>query len=128
MPQDRESGNRARLWGYKMAKIVADDLGATLINPGRSNEAMWDNRRILIKAAHRDTPQIGATLATLNRVSAVIAALQVKDKDYTLHEVSSEWFIQHMSPSQSPKASHVMMVNCSKVREEGKELGPMKEL
>ncbi len=127
MPQDRESGNRARLWGRKMARTVADALGATLINPGFSNEAMWNGRRILIKAAHRDTPQIGATFATLNRVSAVIAALQVKDKDYTLHEVSSEWFIQHMSPSRSPKASHVMMVNCSKVREEGKKLGPMKE-
>jgi len=29
MPQDRESGNRARRWGHFMAQKVAEELGAT---------------------------------------------------------------------------------------------------
>jgi len=127
MPQDRESGDRARKWGYYMAEQVANYLGAILTNPQRSNEALLGNRRILIKSAHYGDPQIGATLATLNRVSAVIAALQDKDRDYSLYEVPSNWFLQHMSPSRSPKASHVMMVNCSEVREAGNMLGRIKE-
>jgi len=122
MPQDRESGNGARMWGLRMAQIVANHLGATLMHPGRSNEAMWNNRRILIKSAHYGDPQIGATIATLNRISAVIAALQDKDRDYSLYEVPSNWFLQHMSPSRSPKASHVMMVRCVRVRESGNVL------
>ena len=127
MPQNRDSGDRARKWGYDMAQKVANHLGATLMHPKQSNEAIWNNRRILIKSAHYGVPQIGATLATLNRVSAVIAALQDKDRDYSLYEVSSNWFRQHMSPSRGPKASHVMMVRCARVREAGKVLGQLKE-
>ena len=110
-----------------MAEQVANYLGAILTNPQRSNEALLGNRRILIKSAHYGDPQIGATLATLNRVSTVIAALQDKDGDYSLYEVPSNWFLQHMSPSRSPKASHVMMVNGSEVREACNMLGLMKE-
>jgi hypothetical protein len=127
MPQNRDSGDRARKWGYDMAQKVANYLGAILTNPQRSNEALLGNRRILIKSAHYGNPQIGATLATLNRVSAVIAALQDKDRDYSLYEVPSNRFLQHTSPSRSPKASHVMMVNCSEVREAGNMLGRIKE-
>jgi len=123
MPQDRESGNRARMWGLRMAQIVANHLGATLINPGRSNEAMWNNRRILIKSAHHGDPQIGATPATIDRVDVIIAALQDSDGDYTLYKVTPVWFRQEMSPSRSPKASHVMMVRCVTVREAGEMLG-----
>ena len=42
MPQDRDSGERARKFGYYMAQKVANHLGATLINPSRSNEAICE--------------------------------------------------------------------------------------
>jgi hypothetical protein len=122
MPQDRESGDRARKWGYCMAQEVAKNLGAILINPKRSNEALLNDHRILIKSAHYGDPQIGATPATLDRVEAIVAALQDKGKEYTLYEVTSSWFKLNMSPSRSPRASHVMMVECAKIREEGKPL------
>ena len=122
MPQDRDSGDRARKWGYNMAQEVANHLGATLTNLGRSNEAIWNNRRILIKSAHYGVPEIGATVATLGRVDAIIAALQDKDKAYTLYEVTPAWFRSKMNPSRSPKASHVMMVRCAEVRSAGKML------
>jgi len=123
MPQDRDSGDRARKWGYDMAQKVANHLGAILTNPQRSNEAIWNNRRILIKSANYGVPQIGATLATLDRVEAIIAALQDKDRAYTLYEVTPSWFRPRMNPSRSPKASHVMMVKCAEVRGAGKILG-----
>ena len=123
MPQTRESGNRARSFGYRMAEQVANILGAILTNPGRSNEAMWNNRRILIKSAHHGVPEIGATVATLGRVDAIIAALQDQDGDYTLYELVPGWFQSVMKPSRSPRAPHVMMVSCGKVREAGKMVG-----
>ena len=122
MPQDRDSGDRARKFGYYMAQKVANRLGATLINPSRSNEAILNNRRILIKSANYGVPQIGATPATLDRVEAIIAALQDKDEAYTLYEVTPSWFRLRMSPSRSPKALHVMMVRCADVRGAGKVL------
>ena len=122
MPQDRESGDRARRWGFSMAQKVASHLGAKLANPGRSNEADWKGRRILIKSAHYGVNQIGATPATLNRVEAIIIALQENDKGYTLYEITPAFFASRMSPSRSPRASHVMMVSCSDVRRAGKVL------
>ena len=125
MPQDRESGNRARKWGYENARNVAAHLGATLINPGRSNEATWNNRRILIKSAHYGDPEIGATPATLNRVDAIVAALQDHDNAYTLYEITPACFRQNMRRSRSSGASHVMMVKCADVRSAGRIIGRM---
>ena len=127
MPQTRETGDRARKWGYFMAHKVAEHLGATLTNPIRSNEAIWDERRILIKSANRGVPQIGATPATLDRVEAIIAALHEADDTFSLIEVTPSWFKSKMSPSRSPRASHVMMVKCADVRNEGISLGSMEK-
>jgi hypothetical protein len=125
VPQDRESGDRARKWGYENARNVAAHLGATLINPGRSNEAMWNNRRILIKSAHYGDPEIGATPPTLNRVDAIVVALQDRDNAYTLYETTPAWFRQNMRQSRSSGASHVMMVKCVDVRSAGGIIGRM---
>lgn len=127
MPQDRDSGDKARKWGFHMGEKVASFLGASLINPGLSNEAMWENRKILIKSAHYGVPEIGATSATLDRIDAIMAALEDQDKSYTIYEVVPAWFRQNMRPSRSPRASHVMMVKCSRVREDGKMRGRMEE-
>ncbi len=123
MPQDRESGARGRNFGYHMAQRVAQALGATLINPGRSNEAVWNKTRVVLKAAHRRVPQIGATVAILDRVDWVLAALEDEEGSFTLYKVSSAWFKEQMAPSRSPKAAHVMMVNCNKVRDAGTVVG-----
>ena len=118
MPQDRESGARAREFGYHMAQRIAQALGATLINPRRSNEAVLGGRRILIKSAHYGV-SIGATEASLGRVEAIIAALQDRDGGYTLYEVATAWFQHNMRPSTSP----VMMVRCRDVREAARTIG-----
>lgn len=122
MPQDRESGARARAFGYQMGQRVALAIGATLTNPGQSNEAIWDTRRILIKSAHRGVPEIGATDATLARIEAIVVALQDQDGDYSMYQVTPEWFREEMHPSRSPRAAHLMMVRCNRVRQDG--IGP----
>ena len=125
MPQDRESGDRARRWGYQNAQNVAAHIGATIINPRRSNEAMWNNRRILIKSAHYGDPEIGATLVTINRIDSIVAALQDQDNVFSLYEITPSWFQQNMRQSRSSGAQHVMMVRCSDVRVAGRLLGMM---
>jgi len=61
MGQTRETGARGRQFGIDMANKVAGSIGAKLIRPGRSNEAEWRTKRILIKSARRGVPQVGAT-------------------------------------------------------------------
>jgi len=125
MPQTRETGDRARRWGYENAQNVAVHLGATLVKPGKSNEATWNNRRILIKSAHYGDPEIGATPATLNRIDAIVAALQDQDDAYTLYEITPSWFRENMRQSRSSGASHVMMVKRADVCSAGRILGRM---
>lgn len=125
MPQDRESGNRARRWGYENAQKVARHLGATLINPTRSNEAIWNNRKILITSAHHGTPNISVTIATLDRIDAIVASLQDKDGKFTLYEITPLWFRQNMRQSRSSGGSHIMMVKCADVSSVGRIVGRM---
>lgn len=125
MPQDRESGDRARRWGYENAQKVASHLGATLINPRRSNEAIWNNRKILITSAHYGTPSIFVTIATLDRIDAIVASLQDKDSRFTLHELTPLWFQQNMRQSRSSGGPHIMMVKCADVRSAGQIIGRM---
>ncbi len=106
-----------------MAEHVSEAIGATLTNPGRSNEASLGKQRILIKSAHYGVPQVGATEATLGRVDAIVASLQDADGAYTLYQVAPGWFRANMRSSRSPRASHVMMARCRDVRGAGKVIG-----
>ena len=125
MPQDRDSGDRARRWGYENAQKVAQHLGATLVNPTRSNEAIWDNRRILVTSAHHGTPNVSVTIATLDRIDAIVAALQDKDTGFTLYEISPLWFRRNMRQSRSSGGSHIMMVKSAEARGAGRIIGRM---
>jgi len=125
MPQNRDSGNRARRWGYENAHKVAQHLGATLVNPTRSNEAIWDHRRILVVSAHHGTPSVSVTIATLDRIDAIVAALEDEDSRFTLYEISPLWFRQHMRQSRSSGGSHIMMVKSAEVRTAGRIIGRM---
>jgi hypothetical protein len=125
MPQDRQSGDSARRWGYENAEKVAVHLGASLVSPGRSNEAVWNNRRILIVSAHHGTPNIYVTIATLDRIEAILACLQDKDSKFTLYEITPSWFQQNMRQSRSSGGSHIMGVKCADVRRVGQIIGRM---
>lgn len=123
MPQDRETGKRAMLFGHSMAKKVADYLGATLVEPGRSNKAIWNNRKINIKSAKLGNSQIGVTLNILDWADLIIVAIQENDTHFTLYEVSSDWYRGEMRPSRQ---LHVMMVSNVKVSKAGTRLGQIR--
>jgi len=120
MPQDHDSGERAMHFGHSMAKKVADYLGAKLIEPGKSNKATWNNRKIVIKSASLGNSQIGVTTDVLNWADAIVAAIQDEDSKFTLYDVSSSWYRSEMKPSRQP---HVKMVRTSAIRSTGKKLG-----
>jgi hypothetical protein len=123
MPQDRDSGERAMRFGHSMAKRVADYLGAKLIEPSRSNKAIWNNRKINIKSAKLGNSKIGVTLNILDWADSIIAAIQEDATYFTLYEVTSKWFRGEMRPSRQP---HVMMVSNVKISKAGTNIGPIK--
>lgn len=121
MPQNRETGRAAMLFGHEMAKKVAEYLRAQLV-PGPSNNAIWNNKKINIKSAKLGNTKIGATLNNLAWADSIIAAIQ-KDKTYfTLYEVTSNWLRNEMRPSRQP---HTMMVDCVKISRYGIRIGDM---
>lgn len=126
MGQDKISGMEANNWGHMMAARVAKHLEIQL--PSRvSNEAFFNGKRIVIKSAHHKTPEIGISKKTIDRVNAIIAALETEKGDYALYEITPQWFRERMKPSRSksPSASKVMMVSCKAVINEGQFLGNM---
>lgn len=122
MPQTRESGAAGRDRGYRMAAIVAKRLGAQLIS-SRSNEAVWDGQRIVIKSGRFQTPQVGVTEATLDRVDSVVVCLEDNTGDSTLYRVHPRWYRKEMAPSRSSRGGHVMKVSCRRIRETGHVIG-----
>ena len=126
MGQDRISGIAANKWGHMMAAKVAQHLGIELLSHD-SNEASFNGKRIIIKSAHHKTPEIGISKKTLDRVDAIIAALETEKGDYALYEITPKWFSKQMKPSRSksPSAAKVMMVSCKAVINAGQFLGSM---
>lgn len=124
MGQDKESGRAANKFGRAMATKVANFLRARLISR-ISNEAVLADERIIIKSAHHKTPEIGLSIATLDRVDSIVAALEDEDGEYTLYRLDSQWYRSQMKPSRSksPSAQKVMMVSCKAVREVGRVVG-----
>lgn len=123
MPQDRETGKRAMLFGHSMAKIIAAHLGANLVEPSRSNKAIWNNRKIVIKSAKLGNSQIGVTLNILDWANSIIAAIQENNTYFTLYEVTSDWYRHRMRLSRQP---NVMMVRSTDIIRDGINLGQIR--
>src|SRR5436309_86650 len=104
MPQNRSTGAAGNEFGRETAKKLADALGATLTKPG-SNEARWAGKLVALKSAAASTNSIGVTYLMLNRVDAIIAALQREDGDFDLYSLSAAAFRSAMKPTRSKGAS-----------------------
>ncbi len=123
MPQDQISGAKANAEGHAKAQKVAKYLGAKLINPGISNEAIWNGKSICIKSARHGNTLIGVTSAMLSHVESVVAAIQGPDDKFTIFEVSSAWFNSEMGvPAKWP---NIGFVQCAKIRSNGSMIGSM---
>ena len=84
MPQDRVSGADANTYGRETSRKIAIAIGAISISE-TSNEFELDNRKITIRCARKRTINLGAPYQLLERVNAVIAALEQENGDYKLY-------------------------------------------
>jgi hypothetical protein len=119
MLQDTESGREAVRFSREMYRKVAEYLGAKLV-PGKSNNAIWNDKKINIKSAHLENTKIAATENNLAWAHSIIAAIQEDNQHYGVYEVTSDWFKKEMRPSRQP---YNMMVECAKIKRFGKRVG-----
>jgi hypothetical protein len=110
MPQDAVSGARANEYGRECARLVAEKLGAVAVSRA-SNEFALDGHLITIRCAHNKTTKVGATYRMLDRVDAVVAAMETKDGSYDLYELSPSLYRMHMTDSKGE--GRVGLVTCS---------------
>jgi len=127
MPQDRESGERADKYGRETAKKIAERISATSISE-TSNEFLHKNRKITIRCARNKTHDIGVSYKMLERIDAVIAALEQDNEEYKLYEISPQSFKQHMRETKSKGASagKVGLVRKNVFMNEGKLISTIK--
>ena len=126
MGQTKVTGIAADKWGRSMAKKVAQFLGTEILSP-KSNEIELQGERLVIKCAHKNVPQIGLSLAMLNRVDGIIAAFEDKKGKYSLYRISPSWYKGNMVPSLSTShsAHKVKMAPCKAVRKTGRFIAKM---
>jgi len=132
MGQNVDTGRAGNDFGHRMALYAAKHLGTKLLDTGnKSNEAMLDGQRVVLKSAHKRTSVIGVTLNVLANVQSIVAVLEDKGKQtdgmhhYTIYRVPAEWYKKYMVPSRSsPSAARtVRMVSCSMIRKHGEVIG-----
>lgn len=127
MPQDRVSGADANTYGRETARKIAIAIGAISISE-TSNEFELDNRKITIRCARKNNKQFGVPYQLLERVNAVIGALEQENGDYKLYEISPNKFKQKMRPTKSTgsSAGRVGIVRESVFINEGKFIRTVK--
>lgn len=127
MPQNQKTGAEGNKFGHEKAAKVAKFLGTKLISEN-SNEIVWEGKRLVIKSAHKNTPEIGVTANTLERVQGIIAAIENKDSNgYTLYLVDLDWYMAKMTQSLSRKhkPGKVLKRSCMRISNECKVIATM---
>jgi len=127
MPQDKVSGADANTYGRETSRKIAIAIGAISISEA-SNEFELNNRRITIRCAKKRTMNLGAPYQLLERVNAVVVALEQENGDYKLYEISPAKFKENMKPTRStgPSAGRVGLVRKSLFINEGKFIQTVK--
>jgi hypothetical protein len=132
--QTPKTGKAGNNFGHRMGVHAAQHLGTKLLNTGtKSNEALLDDQRVILKSAHKKTSSIGVTLNVLENIQSIVAVLEDKSKyaegvhHYTIYKVPTEWYKQYMLPSRSsPSAARTTrMVSCSMIRRHGEIIGKL---
>lgn len=89
---------------------------------GSTNEVVWKDGRAVVKCCGPRTGSIGVTATMLNRLNAVLAALQQRNGDVEIIELSIADFKANMSESRSTghDVGKVKKVSRSCIRNLGK--------
>ena len=93
MPQDRDTGAEANAFGKRMAGVVAKKIGAAKVD-SEGNEFTWNGKRVTIRSAHKGNTYVGALYSMLERVDAVLAALETRTSDeFQVWELDTKTFL-----------------------------------
>jgi hypothetical protein len=124
MVQDRESGRRAYEYGHKMARLVANKIGAVPINEKKSNEFILNKQLVTIRCAKKNNPQVGVLYSMLERVDFVIAAFEEVKNGYKLFKMNPTIYLKHSRDSK--KQGKVGLVNRKLFEELGEPICSVK--
>jgi len=124
MVQTRASGRKAHRWGHVTARRIVAKIGAKMLNPGESNEAIFRGKRVVIKCLKLKTQKIGVTLKMLRRLDSVIAAKQLRDRSFELRTLPASVFnkSKRFSRSKSHRLQPVVQVPWSAFKIQGEFL------
>ena len=119
MNQDRTTGAAANEWGRATARKIASKIGAVMKSRA-SNEAILDDKTVVIKCAAAKTDSVGVTLNMLGHLDSVIGAFQLDDGSFELWTLSAAKFREAMRNTRSKGAAAGKVVL---VRKRSFELG-----
>jgi len=125
MTQNQESGASANDFGRDNAARVAKAIGAVLTEPKRSNAAILQGRRIVIKSAKIRTTSVGVPYTLLSKVDSVVAAFEEKGGDYVIFELSVDDYRKNEKPRSTDGAAGLVMKKV--FLEKGREIGSLKK-
>jgi hypothetical protein len=124
MPQNRNTGAAANLWGRHTARRIMAAIGARPVN-GNSNECLWKGRRFVIKSANPGVARVGLSYKMIEHLHAVLAAFRKSGSTFELYELDPKICSDNMTPTRSkgPSKGRVGMVRRAVFIEQGKALG-----
>jgi hypothetical protein len=104
MPQDQMTGVAGDAFGRRAAPLIARAINAAMLGP-RSNEAIYQGARIVIKCAASGTTCVGVTYKMLERLDSVIGAFEQEDKTFNVLSLPASIYRKAMRPTRSHGAS-----------------------
>ena len=124
MPQNRNTGAAANLWGRQTARRIMAVIGARPVN-GNSNECLWKGRRFVIKSANPRVTGVGVSYKMIEHVHAVLGAFRKSGSTFQLYELDPKICSDNMTPTRSkgPSKDRVGIVRRAVFIEQGKALG-----
>lgn len=124
MPQDRESGAAAGIYGFETAKAIAQKVGAKKERRKNSNEYLLKGKHIVIKCAHLGNDSVGVSWHMLKGLDSIYGAFETDKGTYEIYELSPARFKMNAreTASQGPSRGRVGIVKKTVFKEKGKFL------
>jgi len=122
VPQDSESGDEARGFGYQMAAKVAKEFGLRLESPGRSNVCHGPQGKGVIKTA-RKSIYLGVLKSMLPSLKVIYGVVVESQNNFGVYAVPREMFEVHKREPGSEKSRNLWFMLASDVKRVGKRLG-----
>jgi hypothetical protein len=95
MPQTKQTGHYGHAWGRKTFRRIADYMGVEILST-KSNECMFEGKRIVIKCAGPNTTSIGVYYTMLDRLDFIVAAWETEIDTFEIFRLTKRQFINYI--------------------------------